>query len=217
MNQIDLTTIYLIFLFILPGFLAYSLYTSLYKHSKAESDWTLILKSLLHSGVIYVIIYFVYRIFLHKIPSLPDLSKLSELHNLSSTKLIYLTLTVLGVSVFWGLILRWVAACKPHLFILKKVFKIEQQLRPPNLYASILEPRYNPKAADGYWIVFPHDDTVKMGYVEIADVSGADRLVWVRGLLQLNEEHEPVKAFPENEGIILDLNKTEWFEVLYSN
>lgn len=57
MKQIDFSSVYLLIIFVLPGFFSYLVSTTLYKHGSKDSEIEVIYKSVLYSGSIYLILY----------------------------------------------------------------------------------------------------------------------------------------------------------------
>ncbi|MGE5544398.1 MAG: hypothetical protein ACM3UW_05430 [Bacillota bacterium] len=93
--------------------------------------------------------------------------------------------------------------------------KLDRQIEPPNIYAALLDPRYNEDIRGRLVrIYFPYEGKKKRGIIEFASVKGAERAVWVINIEDVDENHEVLKTYPEEFRILLYLDQLD-FQVEY--
>lgn len=201
MNQIDSTTIFLMFLFILPGFLTYLTSTSLYKKENNPSELVVTYKSLLYSSSLYILIYVTFK------------SSDIKLYQFIDSHIFLSLLLMVILSILWGIVIFWLKKFDVLYKILAS-FKLIGQVEPPNLYAAMLDPEYSLKAQKGYWLIFIHNGVRKEGYVAYTDVKGTERLVYVTGIKEFLQDGTII-VHRDSYGLILDLRKFDSIDVIF--
>ncbi len=205
MNQIDSTTIYLFIVFILPGFLSYLVSTSLYRQGTQDREIEVTYKSLLNSASIYAVIYIGCEAW--------GLSPVQFF----KTHAIYSLVIMILASLLWGIIIFKFKE-KDYLYgILSKARFLSGRVQPPNLYAALLDPKYQPRAAAGYWIIFGKNGVTHEGYVKYTDVAGSERLAYVTEVKELDPHGNVAIEHPTTYGMVVDLTKLESLEIVYGD
>lgn len=200
MSQINASSIYLLVLFILPGFLAYTVSISLYRKSREIRDIEVTYKSFLYSFSMYVLLY----VFFEAIDrSLVDFA-------IKHPVISVLIMTML--SICWGIITFSISS-NDLLYKLLSKTGLTGKAQPPNLYAALIDPKYQPKAKNGVWIVYTKTGVTREGWVEYTDLKAS--LVYVTEIKEFDEEGNLIRELPETYGIMLDLSTLEGFEIVY--
>lgn len=205
MSSIDSTTIYLLILFILPGFFAYSISSALYRKSKQASDAEITYKSLLYSSIMYAILYVV-----------ADAQKISLSDFLTQHPIIS-AITVIAFSFLMGIAIYQLNEGELLYRLISKVMWFKGKVEPPNIYATLFDPDYCANARNGMWIIFRKDGIRREGYVKYVDVGRENRLIYVTEIHDINEEGQLVDIHPPEYGMVLDLTSIETFEIVYAN
>ncbi|MEA4925221.1 MAG: hypothetical protein VB084_07885 [Syntrophomonadaceae bacterium] len=202
-------TLFFVILFIIPGYLAYTVYTFLHKTYRAQNDYEITFKSLLNSGFIYLIYYPLYAHY-HQNSIITLANDNITIQEISSTNLLWF-LGLLSGSVLWGVILSLIAR-----YINDSNFvNLLQSKEPPNLYASAMDPNYSELAQTGFWLRFPYANEIKQGLVVEVDVAANERLAWVSNIKDLTRDGEVLCEYPDSYRLLVDLTKLNWFEVIF--
>lgn len=202
MNQIDFTTIFIIVIFVLPGYLAFTVYHTLYQQTKQLREIEVTYQSLLNSAGMYAVLYGVTTFLGY------DLSKLLTKHPL-------VMIIALGfVGIIWGIA---VAEIKRYDMMYKVIEKLgfEGYVQPPNLYAAVFDPAFQPKATQGYWLIFKQNNITREGWVSYTEIKDTVRLALVTEIRELDGDGHVVKKYNPEYSIIVDLTTLEGFEISY--
>lgn len=205
MSQIDSQTIYLLIVFILPGFLAYSVCKSLYRQATPDSEIEVTYKSLLNSAVIYATVYLIFAAMGY------SLDEYALKHSVGTVLIMVLT------SIVWGILLFKYLETDFLFTLLSKIKFLSGRVQPPNLYAALLDPKFQPRAELGYWIKFTKEDITYEGYVKYTDVAGSERLAYVTEVKELDDQGRVLLEHPLTYGMLVDLTKLEAFEIIYGD
>jgi hypothetical protein len=202
-------TLFFVILFIIPGYLAYTVYTLLHKTYRSQNDYEITFKSLLNSGFIYLIYYPIYA-YCHQ-NTVITLSNNNIIIRVVSWANLFWFLGLLIGSILWGVILsfavRWI--------IDSKFINLLQSKEPPNLYASTMDPNYSELAKNGFWLMFPYANEIKQGRVDEVDVAANERLAWVTNIKDITKEGVTLCEYPDSYRILVDFTKLDWFEVVF--
>lgn len=210
--KLDLASILAIVLFIIPGYLAQNIPSALKQKYYPINDLDVILRSLIHSGIIYSAFYPVYWGVFDSFPTLhfsPTINVGVKDHVISTIIIIF------ALTVFWGLMLYF----NDQYQLVRRclaLIKINPQVQPPNLWASVFDVNYIDQTEfvnKGIWVYFPHNGTIKEGYVDTADVSANERTILVKEIKEVDENYNVLKEYNEAFSIPVDLNKLPWIEV----
>lgn len=202
MNEIDTTTIFLIILFILPGFVAFSVSNSLYRKSLNIREIEVTYKSLLYSCVIYIIL---------KIFSIIMKKPLSEL---ILNHVIATSVTILGLGLALGILIFKINS-NELLYQFLKNLKLMGQTVPPNLYAALMDPAYEPRATKGLWIRFEKTGVTVEGFVAYVDVASNERLIFIQSIREIDINGNILKEYPETYGMIVNVTTLEGLDIIY--
>ncbi|HBW36663.1 DUF6338 family protein [Desulfosporosinus sp. BICA1-9] len=205
MNLIDSASIYLIILFILPGFFVHSIINSLYRKSKQASEVEITYKSLLYSSIIYAILYVV-----------ADAWKINILEFLTLHPVIS-AIVVIFFSFLFGIAVYQINQTEFLYNLISKVKWFKGKVEPPNIYATLFDPDYCTKARNGIWIIFSRDGIKHEGYVKYIDVQRENRLIYVTEINDINSDGQVIRTHSPEYGMILDLRSIETFEILYAD
>ncbi len=202
MKQLDFTSVYLLVLFILPGFLSYVIARALYQEERKDSEIEVIYKSVLYSGSIYIALFFLavsFNVWIENFVLIrPRLS----------------ILIVIIASHVWGVIV-FLFKRFDLFFKLLSFIRIVGTTQPPNLYAALLDPKYQPRAKHGCWVIFRKGDVTYEGFVEYTDVVKDDRLVYVTEVREIDQNRQMLVQHPNTFGMMVDLKKVEWLDIFY--
>lgn len=201
-NQIDSNTIYLLIFFILPGFLSYSINSSLYKKSKQATEVEITYRSLFYSSIIYT--------FLYIIASYNNI----ELYKFPVNYPIISVLIILTISSLFGIILYCLNEYEVFASAISKVIK--PKVEPPNLYAALFDPNYSLKASKGAWLIYEKDGLRREGYVALTDVIKGNSLIYITEIKDLDENDQAIKTYSNEFGVLLDLRSIESCEIIYT-
>lgn len=199
-----LLSIYLIFLFILPGFFSQIIINSLIKKSEVTSSYQETYSSLLHSVVIYIIVYplvvLVFGVDMQKPETLNSLL-------LSSRWSPLIAILILGILSFgWALVYVWIKKSRLSTVIQDK---FGMAVEPPNIYARILNPsfRHNDEPNE-YWVVVEIGNRLIEGGVKYQVTNGDCREVYLTNVVYLDPDtREEILRLPEDTGVVIDLDK----------
>jgi len=214
LNPDTLLSVFLLFLLILPGFLAQGIIHSLVKRSSISNTSEITYRSILHSLAIYIIIYPVTVLFCGV-----DVQKLESVKMLvlSNRWAPMLTVLIIGaISFVWALF---------YVYILKTsiVSKIQKTfgltVDPPNIYARILDPVYQRNDNENsYWITLEVGDKLLEGGVEYQVTNGNVREVYLTNVAFLDPiTRQIIFNLPPGTGVIVDLDKRSITEITITN
>lgn len=202
MGPLNLAAVWTLVLFVVPGYLAHVVSNTLYKPEEKYSEIEVIYSSVLYSASIYIFLYF---IAISKRISIIDY----VLNHPRPTILI-----ILVTSNIWGVI---VYLFKRYDWFHKGIslIRLFGGVEPPNVYASIFDPKYQPKAKKGYWLIFSKDGVNYEGLAQYTDVRKEFK-VYVTDVREVDENGRSLKKYPETFGMLVDLRYLEDFEIIYS-
>jgi hypothetical protein len=202
MNQIDITTIYLIILFILPGYLVFAVINALYKTDKQIKEIEVTYRSLLYSSIIYGVL-----IVACKARGI-DIRHYSTIHPLRSFFIPFVLSFVLIVIMYLDRRFNIFITIGGWLNIAAEV--------PPNIYATLLDPKFQERAANGYWITYNKNGVIKEGFCEFTDVAGNKPLIYVTDIKEVDQQHNVIRQYDEPYGEIIDLSLLDGLEIKYN-
>lgn len=202
-KQLDFQSIYMLVIFILPGFLARYISVVLYEPDKKDNEIEIIYKSVLFSGIIYVILYVFATI------------GGANLQRFTISHPIWTIVIILLVCHIWGFIIFLASKNKPKLYKLLTKLKLSCAVEPPNIHATLFDPKYQPRAKNGFWLTFSKNNIIFEGFVKYVDVANTERFVYVVDVRELDQEGKVNKEYPKTFGILLDLRKVDWIDINY--
>jgi hypothetical protein len=95
------------------------------------------------------------------------------------------------------------------------LLKIPGGVVPPNVFASIFDPKYQPKAKNGYWLIFKQNGVTYEAFAQYTDVRKEFK-VYVIDVREIDPEGRSLKQYPDTFGMLVDIRKLEEFEIVYS-
>ncbi|GAB6179439.1 hypothetical protein JCM14036_07800 [Desulfotomaculum defluvii] len=207
--QIRPDTIFLIVLFILPGFFSQTLIRSLSKKEETTKKSDITYLSILHSLVIYTIIYpiliLIWGLDIHDVGSIKNLLLSTRWAPMATVGLLAV------ISFTWALIyLRF------EVFLVKTLRRyIRPTVEPPNVYARLLDSDYRKSSEpNSHWITIRVNDKLIEGGVEYVVAQGEYREVFLTNVAYLDiETREILYRLPENTGVVINLDNVDISEV----
>lgn len=199
-----LVSIFLIFLLVLPGFLSQIIINSLVKQNETANSYQTTYGSLLHSIVVYTIVYpLVVLLWGDNIQS-PETIESLLLH--SRSRPIVAIFILAAFSFGWALIYVW---AKKTRLITTIQNKFGAAVEPPNIYARILNPSYRQNdEPDKYWVTINIENTLVEGGVKYQVTTGNCREVFLTNVVYLNPEtRKEILRLPDDTGVVIDLDK----------
>jgi hypothetical protein len=202
MASLNFTAIWLLVVFIVPGYLAHVVSNTLYKPEDKYSEIEVIYSSVLYSASIYIFLYFI------------ALSRKMWIENYVLSHPRATIIIFLVTSNIWGVI---VYLFKRYDWFHKAIslLKIPGGVVPPNVFASIFDPKYQPKAKNGYWLIFKQNGVTYEAFAQYTDVRKEFK-VYVVDVREIDSEGRSLKQYPDTFGMLVDIRKLEEFEIVYS-
>lgn len=199
MNQIDLNTVFLIIIFILPGYFTHKVCSFLYKEDNKLKEIEVTYQSLLYSAIIFTFYYALVKVIFKDEPVSYVL-----VHPVQSILIINSIGLVLGILVF---LLKFKLGNLRNL----RIFYAE----PPNIYAAIFDPDFQETASSGYWIVWWQQGHIREGWVEYTEVKGPEKIIMVKDIRELDEDKNVIHEYPSDYSIIVNVNEIEGFQIFH--
>lgn|GEM_PF-2023556 len=199
-----LVTIFIAFLLILPGFLSQIIINSLVKQNETSNSYQTTYGSLLHSIVIYTILYPLVVLFWGVNIQHPETMESLLLH--SRWHPLAAIFILAGFSFGWALIYVWV---KKTRLVTTIQNKFGTAVEPPNIYARILNPSYRQNdEPDKYWVTLNIGGMLVEGGVKYQVTTGNCREVFLTNVIYLDPEtRKEILRLPDDTGVVIDLDK----------
>lgn len=199
-----LLSIFLILLLILPGFFSQIIINSLIKKSDSINSYQTTYSSLLHSVVIYIIVYPLVILFFGVDIQKPETLKSLLLYTRWSP---IIAIILLGILSFgWAILYVWIKKTRLSSFIQNK---LGVAVEPPNIYARILNAsfRHNHEPNE-YWIAVKIGNRLVEGGVKYEVTNGNCREVYLTNVAYLDPDtRQEIMRLPEDTGVVIDLDK----------
>ena len=179
-------SLYIIILFIIPGFVAISIRNALFREDRQnQSPIELSYQSILHSCGIYFLTYTVLTLGGQTVPGL--MKKLAS----NGYLMIIAILSLFALSFIWGLVIT-----------------------SPNVYARFLDQEFR-ETEEGVWVIFQGNDNILCeGWVEYASVTGQNQEIYVPEVRMLNPDRTPCRDMHEISGIIVRISDLQRLEII---
>lgn len=216
MNQIDANTIYLLIVFILPGYFALKVCNFFYKRETSITDIEITYQSLLCSGIIYLVFYttikytgkeLVKYVVDNPWPALFEVIGLGFL--------LGIMLYLLNILPTYGS--KWFSKLATKVKIIGKLEKILGSIfvaEPPNVFAAIFDPKYRLSNEDGYWILWRQAGIIREGWVQLTENKETDMLLYIKEIKEIDENNNIVREFPPEYGMVVSVNLIDGFEII---
>ena len=202
-------SLYIIILFIIPGFVAISIRNALFREDRLDqSPIELSYKSILHSCGIYFLIYTVLTLSGQTVPGF--MKKLA----VNSYLMIIAILSLFALSFIWGLVITSLEQKKLFNKALRWLGILQRVGQPPNVYARFLDQEFR-ESEEGVWVIFQgNDDILYEGWVEYASVTGEHQEIYVTEVRILNPDRTPCRDMHEISGIIVRISDLKRLEII---
>ena len=205
MNQIDSTSIFLVMVFILPGFFSLKIYSFFYEKKNNSSDLEITYQSLLCSLIIYGLFYAIIK------GNGQSLTKYTEANPWATIFL------VMGLGCFLGIIM-YIANIAPLLILkipyIKDKLGSLQVVELPDIYSAIFESKFYQSNEPGYWIIWHQNNQIWEGWVDLVECKDSDVLLYIKEIREINEENEVIKEYPKDYGMLVSVNNIKGFEIM---
>jgi hypothetical protein len=211
--QIRPDTLFLVVLFILPGFFSQTLIRSLSKKEDTLKKSDITYLSFLHSLIIYTIAYplliLVWGLDIHNAESFKKLLLSTRWAPLAAVGFLAL------MSFVWAILyLRF------EVFLIKTLRKyVRPTVEPPNVYARLLDSDYRKNSEpNAHWVTIKVDDKLIEGGVGYVVAQGEHREVFLTNVAYLDiETREILYRLPENTGVVINLDNVDISEITSLN
>lgn len=199
--------IYLILLLVLPGLLSQTVFNSmLSRGKKGQVD---IYQSILHSVIIYIILYPLAVLFLGKKLNTKTIRDFIAGNNWMPLAIV---VVIVLISIVWGILHFKIYRSQ----ILKKFFvRFGEAVEPPNICAAIFDERFHTTISDSsFWVTVKTDSGFIEGCVEMVSVSNnGPREIYLSSVAYLDTNRNVIEMLPQNTGIILKTDEFPLIEV----
>lgn len=210
MSEITVETIVLLVSFVLPGYLTILVSKALYQPDKPLSDLEITYKCLLYSTFMYIGVYL----------CLTGAGLQFEVKTLVEQFTPFILahpFFSLGVILFLSALIGAFIARASSAGFVYQIFKslgFTGWVQPPNIYAALLDPEFEPKAANGYWVQFTKNEITFEGYAAYTDIKNSDKIIYLTSVREL-EGKIVKKIYAEEYGMIVDITKLDGFSIFY--
>lgn len=130
--------------------------------------------------------------------------------------LLWACLVVGLLSVLWGIGL-YLIKTYDLLYKLLSFFKLTGKIIPPNIYAALFDPNYNPKAKKGLWLTFEMGGIQIEGFVAYTHLVEGERKIFLKEIREFNLNGNLLVQRPESYGLLLDVTELKGIELVFAD